>query len=183
MAGTAPANGILASLISQSARQDKLFAKIDADGNGQISPGELSAFGQNLPSVAASNGHPVQNRFSRMDANGDGAISKSEWQTYGAQRAQARSALLQAQEQSGADPAHHRRSLGRSPVATAVFNQLDTNHDGVVSPEEWAANFGSSNSASVPSASQAPLTNAVNSVMQPVTSAVDTLVQTLNALI
>lgn len=194
MAGLVPANGALASLMSQSARQDKLFAKLDADGNGQISPGELAAFGQNLPSIAASGGSPVQNRFSRIDGNGDGAISKAEWLTYGQQRAQTRSALLQAQEQSGSRTAHLPNGFGRSPEASAVFNQLDTNQDGVVSPDEWAAAFGSSNSASVATASQAPLTSAMNSVTQPVTnaitsltqpvaSAVGTLVQTLNTLI
>lgn len=182
MAGVAPTNGILASLISQSARQDKLFAKIDANGDGQISPGEMAAFGQNLPSVAATNGNPTQNRFSKMDTNGDGSISKAEWQTYGTQRAQARSALLQTQEQSSSKSTHHPRGFGRSPEASQVFNQLDTNQDGTVSPEEWAAAFGNSNSASVSTGVPTTLTGAINSVTQPVTDTVNSLMQTLGAL-
>jgi hypothetical protein len=142
----------------------------------------MAAFGQNLPSIATANGSPTQNRFSKMDTNGDGSISKAEWQAYGAQRAQARAGLLQTQEQSGNKSAHYPKGFGRSPEASQVFNQLDTNQDGTVSPEEWAAAFGTSNSASVSTGVPTTLTGAVNSVMQPVTDTVNSLVQTLGAL-
>lgn len=175
MTGLSAAGGGLMAAINQSKRQENLFARIDANSDGQISPGELGAFRQNLPGAGAASS---PDRFAAIDSGGDGAISKTEWQAYGQQRA-----LLRLQEQPGAQTAHRHKGFGRSPEAAAVFNQLDTNQDGVVSPEEWAAAFGSSNSASVPSPSQAPLTSAVNSVMRPVTDAVDSVVQTLNMLI
>lgn len=183
MAGIAAANGntnsILAALISQSQQQEKLFATMDADGNGQISPGEFTAFGQNLPSIAESHGRPTQNRFSRIDSNSDGAISRAEWLRYTQQHTQTRSALLQIQEGTSAQPSH---GAGRSPEATQVFNRLDTNRDGTVSSQEWAAAFGNSNAASVASAPPT-LGSTVNSVTQAATEVIGTLWQTLNAVL
>lgn len=165
-----------------AAFQNRLFGKIDSDSNGQISPEELAAFGQNLPGAngtSQSGGNSATNLFNQIDTNGDGSISKDELNAYSQQQAQTRAAMLQEQENSGVKPKHHHHHHGssgsgqtKSPDPTAMFNTLDTNQDGSVSATEWAAAFGTNGSATVSANSQTADNNSV-----------DTLLQTLNKLV
>jgi Ca2+-binding EF-hand superfamily protein len=161
-----------------------LFSTIDSNGNGQISPDELASFGQNLPgslasvaggaagtstastaATSANGGIGSASTFSQIDTNGDGTISQDEWTAYGNKlSASNNSSLLQAQE--GADGAgrahHHHHHHGGSGASgdsqttdpTAAFNQLDTNQDGSISAQEWAAQFSTSGAASAYSTTQ-----------------------------
>ena len=52
-------------------QQTDLFGRIDANSEGQISPDEMSAFGQNLPG-ASGTGLKNKNLFQKIDTNGDG---------------------------------------------------------------------------------------------------------------
>jgi Ca2+-binding EF-hand superfamily protein len=170
------------SSASIAAFQNKLFGKIDTNSDGQISPDELAAFGQNLPSASGtgqSGGGSNSTLFNQIDTNGDGSISKNELNAYLQQQAQTRAALLKAQEDSGVKPKHHHHHHGssgsgqtQSPDPTAMFNTLDTNQDGSVSASEWAAAFGTNGSVKV-SASTQPANN----------SSVNTLSETLNKLV
>ena len=150
MSGMSAISGRLGSAAGLSAFQDKLFAKIDTNGDGQISPDELAAFRQNLPGANGASGTSSQDLFNKIDTNGDGSISPAEFQAYGQQQAQTRAAMLQLQEQSGMQPHrhhhHHHASTGSGQAQptdpTALFKQLDTNQDGSISASEWAAAFG-----------------------------------------
>jgi len=174
-------------------QQQDLFSQIDANGDGQISPDEMSSFGKNLP----GGGHfQKQGLFRKIDANGDGSISKDEWAAHRAQRDKTRAALLQVQEQSGGGHHHGPSGARRSSAASQTFNALDTNKDGVVSAEEWTAAYGSANSATVVSDVQstgvqsagiggsvnAAMNNAANTVKDGVEALAQTAASALSVL-
>ncbi len=176
-------------------KQQDLFSQIDANSDGQISPDEMTSFGQNLPG-ADGTGLKSKNLFQKIDTNGDGVISKDEWAAHRTQRDKSQAALLQVQEQSGGvgGHRHHGASGPRQTNPGQTFNVLDTNKDGIVSPEEWAASFGGTNGVTVSSdvsavgaQSATGIAGTVNSAVDGATNAVkgtvNTMSQTLNSLI
>ncbi len=187
----------LASSAYIPGQQDQLFGRIDANGDGQISPDEMNAFRQNLPGVSGSDSAKKQNLFNKIDTNGDGSISNQEWAAHRAQRTKTRAALLQVQEQSGGVSGKHRHhgpSGARSSNPAANFNALDTNKDGTVSADEWAAAFGNTAGATLSSDVQSTgvqsatgvlgsVNSAVNNVTNTVKNATTSLTQTLSTLI
>src|SRR5215469_8029694 len=86
MSTTGPITSALLSS-AYSPQQQDLFSKIDANGDGQITPDEMSSFGQNLPG-ARGKGLSDPKLFQKIDTNGDGVISKDEWAAHRAQRQQ-----------------------------------------------------------------------------------------------
>jgi len=180
MSGMSAISGSLGPSYSLSAYQSQLFAKVDSNSDGQISPAELAALGQNLPGADGTSGNSSQGLFNKIDTNGDGSISLAEFQVYNQQQAQAQASLLQVQEESGSQKPHHHHhhhassqtGQTQSTDPTALFNQIDTNQDGSISASEWAAAFGN-NSTTV--ASTGAQTNTA--------SATNPLLQTLNALV
>jgi Ca2+-binding EF-hand superfamily protein len=194
----ATSSAITAALLSSAYRpqQQDLFSQIDANGDGQISPDELSAFGQNLPGASGATGLKNRNLFQKIDTNGDGVISKEEWAAYRAARERTQNALLKLQEQAGGvnGQRHHGPSGARQGNPGAIFSALDTNKDGVISAEEWAAAYGASSGVTIYSdvkpvgaAADTGIAGSVNSALNGATNAVkstvDTITQTLNALI
>lgn len=187
----------LASSAYLPGQQDQLFGKIDANGDGQISPDEMNAFRQNLPGASGSDSAKKQNLFNMIDTNGDGSVSKDEWAAHRQQKASARAALLQVQEQSGGVQGkhkHHGPSGARSSNPAANFNALDTNKDGTVSADEWAAAFGNTGGATLSSDVQSTgvqsatgvlgtVNSAVNNATNTVKNATNSLAQTLSTLI
>lgn len=167
----------LASSAYIPGQQDQLFGRIDANSDGQISPDEMNAFRQNLPGDSAKK----QNLFNRIDTNGDGFVSNQEWAAHRAQKNNARSALLQMQEQSGAAQTkrHHGPSGARSSNPDANFNALDTNKDGTVSSEEWAAAFGNTGGATISSDVQSSGVQSATGVLGTVNSAMNNVTNTV----
>ena len=159
-----------------AAFQNKLFGKIDTDSNGQISPDELAAFGQNLPGASGTDQSGTSSNstlFNQIDTNGDGSITKDELNSYLQQQAQTRAAMLQAQEDSGAKPKHHHHHHGssgpgqtQSPDPTAMFNTIDTNQDGSVSAAEWAAAFGKNGPVNVSASTQSADNSSANKLLE-----------------
>lgn len=190
-------SAITSALLSSAymPKQQDLFSQIDGNGDGQISPDEMTSFGQNLPGADGS-GLKKQNLFQKIDSNGDGIITKDEWAAHRQARDKTRAALLNVQEQTGGANGrrHHGPSGPRQTNPGATFNALDTNKDGIVSADEWAASFGatggvtlSSDVKPVGAAADTGITGTVNSALDTATStvknAVNSLAQTLNALI
>lgn len=179
-----------------STPQTDLFSRIDANGDRQISPDEMSAFGQNLPG-AQGRGLKDKNLFQKIDTNGDGIVTKEEWAAHRAARERTQNALLKLQEQSGASGAHrhHHGPSGARPASPgATFSALDTNKDGIVSAEEWAASYGGNSGVTVSSdvkpvgaATDSGITGTINATLDGTTNAVkttvDTIAQTLNSLL
>jgi hypothetical protein len=184
-----------AAYFPQQSQQQDLFSKIDVNGDGQITPDEMSSFGQNLPG-ASGKGLKNPNLFQKIDTNGDGVISKDEWGAHRQQRQQSKAALLNVQEQSGTQGhrSHHGGGGVRQANQGSTFNVLDTNKDGVVSADEWAAAYGNTGGATISSDVQSTgvqsatgifggVTSAANSAKNTVTNAANSLAQTLNTLI
>jgi Ca2+-binding EF-hand superfamily protein len=169
--------------------QPDLFTQIDANGDGQISPDELSTFGQNLP--GAGNSLKNKNLFQKIDTNGDGIISKEEWAAHRAARERTQNALLKLQEQSGGASVHRHRFEGPSGARQAhpgaTFSALDTNKDGIVSSEEWAAAYGATGAVTVSSdvkpanaANDTSIASTVNTALDSTTNAVKSTVNTIS---
>lgn len=188
---TSPITSALLSSAYQPQQTD-LFGRIDANSDGQISPDELSAFGQNLPG-ADGTGLKSKNLFQKIDTNGDGIISKEEWAAHRQQRHKSAAALLQVQEQAGAG-GKSGPSGPRQVNPGSTFSALDTNKDGIVSREEWAASFGAAGSVTLASdvkpvgaAADTGVAASINSTLDGATSAVkntvSSLAQTINSLI
>ncbi len=187
---TSPITSALLSSAYQPQQTD-LFSKIDGNSDGQISPDELSSFGQNLP---GANGTGLRNKnlFQKIDTNGDGIITKEEWAAHRQQRQKSSAALLQVQEQAGARQSGPSGPRQVKPGST--FSTLDTNKDGIVSREEWAASFGAAGSVTLASdvkpvgaAADTGVVAGINSTLDSAASAVkntvSSLAQTINALI
>ena len=187
----ATSSAITPALLSSaySPPQPDLFTQIDANGDGQITPDEMTAFGQNLPG-AGKNGFKNQKLFQKIDTNGDGIISKEEWAAHRAARERTQNALLKLQEQSGASGHRHRfdgPSGARQAHPGATFSALDTNKDGIVSAEEWAAAYGATGGITVSSdvkpanaANDTSIAGTVNSALDSTTNAVKSTVNTIS---
>jgi Ca2+-binding EF-hand superfamily protein len=90
---------------------DEIFSKIDTNGDGYIEESENATWVQNMPKEKPPD--PAE-MFQKADKDGDGKITKAEFKA--------------------AAP----KGVSESTV-DKVFDSMDTNQDGVVSAEEYAA--------------------------------------------
>jgi hypothetical protein len=117
--------------------QQNMFANIDTSGDGQISPDELLAFGQNLPGPQSSGTSGATNTaalFSQIDTDGDGSISQDELAAFGNKlSASNNSTLLQAQEGTGnaghAHHHHHAHGASQTTSLASLLGQPDPGQD------------------------------------------------------
>jgi len=116
-----------------AALQEKLFSKLDVNGDGGIDQSELGDF---LNYVSSATGSASQTDsaqlFKTLDADGDGAISKQEL-TDGAKKLfeQLRTQLMSTQgEKSGEAQSAHK------PDPKELFAKIDANGDGSISQDE-----------------------------------------------
>ena len=139
------------------------FAEVDADGNGEVTPAEMRAFGETRK----------QARFDAADADGDGSLNRAELLTLGAERAEARvdrmietldsdgDGMLSVEEmearrddgrrghrgRDGGARGEHRRGdrdgdrgeRGAGRGGERMFGRADTDGSGTLSAGEWAA--------------------------------------------
>lgn len=103
--------------------QGKHFAKMDKNGDGQISREEAAAFPH------------LSKRFDKIDTNRDGNLSKDEMKAAAQQMRDHRFALIDTNN----DGLISRSEAAARPKLAARFDQLDTNKDGNLSREELAA--------------------------------------------
>jgi Ca2+-binding EF-hand superfamily protein len=102
---------------------DKHFAKMDKNGDGQISREEAAAFPH------------LSKRFDKIDTNRDGNLSKDELKAAAQKGRDHRFALIDTNN----DGLISRSEAAARPRLAARFDQLDTNKDGNLSKEELAA--------------------------------------------
>lgn len=102
----------MATLLSAQGEQStggpdaKLFAKLDADGDGQISKDEFSA----AASKAGADSSVADAVFAKIDANGDGAVSQGE---------------LAKADRAGGHHHHHIGGGGGAPSAGGMQDPLE----------------------------------------------------------
>jgi Ca2+-binding EF-hand superfamily protein len=112
------------------ALQEKLFSKLDVNGDGGIDQSELGDF---LDYVSSATGSTTQTDtsqlFKTLDADGDGAISKQDL-TDGAQKLfeELRTQLASTQTEK-ADKSH-------KPDSKELFANIDANGDGSIDQSE-----------------------------------------------
>lgn len=144
---------------SRAERQQKLFSKIDTDGDGSVTKAELtshftSGTMSTLLNAQETSGADIADKImGDADADGDGALTAAEFA---------------AAPKGGPGGAHGPGGAGGPPpggpppgsmggmggtedassAASDLLSGLDTNGDGVLSAEELAAAFGSTTDAS-----------------------------------
>ena len=119
------------SSASLSEMWQKMFNKIDTNGDGSIDKTEMSTFIQQNTKQNTSS--LVDEIFSKLDTNQDGLIGQIE--------SDAVLAKLGNEMKNGGGPA---AMSGMPPPPEKVFDTADTNKDGVVSKAELAAVMGQS---------------------------------------
>lgn len=62
-----------------AAAREAQFARIDSDGDGRLSPGELSAMEESLSRFARLAELSLAERTARLDRDGDGFVSQEEY--------------------------------------------------------------------------------------------------------
>jgi Ca2+-binding EF-hand superfamily protein len=122
-----------------AALQEKLFNKLDVNGDGGIDQSELGDF---LDYVSSATGSTTQTDssqlFKTLDADGDGAISKQEL-TDGAKKLfeelRAQLASTKSEKTEKAEKSGESQAAGK-PDPKALFAKIDANGDGSISQDE-----------------------------------------------
>ena len=119
----------------------QLFAAMDSDGDGTISEAETEKYIEGLGGTQQQ----ADALFTGLSQDGTSGISESQLASAAAQGSQAVHHHHGHGGEHGAPPAAPASASG---AATQVFNALDTNQDGVVSPDELAAAFATNGTTS-----------------------------------
>ncbi len=127
------------SSTSGSKRMDKLFGKVDTDGNGTVDKSELQGLFDKIAQKTGGTALSADALFSKIDTNGDGSISKDELAAGMKSLMPKPSSTVAFAQHAGGAPPSGASSGSSSSASTAPLDPLDTNGDGVVSPAERAA--------------------------------------------
>ncbi|BCS55919.1 EF-hand domain-containing protein [Geobacter sp. SVR] len=131
--------GMSASALKQM--QEEMFKRADRNNDGSISKDELSQVAKSGDNQQG--GPSVDEMFSQLDSDGDGAVSRLESDAAIAKAGQQMQS--QGMRPSGPPPGPPPSEEGQSSSdssqsdADTIFDALDTNKDGTVSPAELAA--------------------------------------------
>jgi Ca2+-binding EF-hand superfamily protein len=110
-------------------RADKLFDKVDTDGDGSVDSTELQSMLDNIKAKTGTDLGSASDVMSKLDTNGDGTLSKDELS----------SGMKELMPPPSSTVDFAQRSGGGSAGGSTSTDPLDTNGDGVVSAEEAAA--------------------------------------------
>jgi Ca2+-binding EF-hand superfamily protein len=127
--------GMSATALKQM--QEQMFKTADINGDNSISKDELSQISKSDSNQNSSN---IDEMFSQLDSNSDGAISRLESDAALAKAGQGMEA--QGAPPTGSPPPPPQKDTNSSSdtsAAAALYDAMDTNEDGVVSPSELAA--------------------------------------------
>lgn len=131
----------------------KMFARLDTDGDGKVTQDEFIAamqkrFGSS-DSTGSANRPDAAKIFQRADSDGDGSISLDEFKaSFKAMRGSGGAHGTRHAHGSGGPPSETPAAGGQGGKTSAsektpqVFDEMDTNQDGVVSLAELEAALG-----------------------------------------
>lgn len=133
-----------------SAMKDKMFAKVDKDGSGSVDKSELQGMLDHMAERSGTTAASADDMLGKMDSDGDGSLNKDELDAGMKSLMPPPSstmAFAQQRTEGGGPPPPPSggggdRSEGSSTSGTSGSSStdpLDTNGDGVVSPQERAA--------------------------------------------
>lgn len=128
---------------SSVSRQERMFAKIDTNGDGSVDKAELQTAFDAIAKKTGGTALNADDVFSKFDTNGDGKLSASELHA-GMKSLRPKPSSTVEMAGAGGVPASS-APAGGAPAASASGSSspstdpLDTNGDGVVSPMERAA--------------------------------------------
>lgn len=133
-----------ASAIGPTARSgDDLFSKIDSNADGSVDAGELAAFKEKMTqamdggdssassSTSGDDSVGASAMLEKLDTDGDGKLGESEFDAGRPHAAHAGEGPPPPEAGAG--------SAASGDSSSSADDPLDTNHDGVVSPEERLA--------------------------------------------
>jgi Ca2+-binding EF-hand superfamily protein len=101
-------------------RSDRAFARLDANSNGKVEPGELKP--------------KALKRFLRLDEDSDGTVSAAEIDQYFARQIEKRKARLLSNLDKSGDGDITRDEV--DAYVDGLFNAADADHDGAVTLAE-----------------------------------------------
>ena len=125
-----------------SARADKMFSKVDADGSGSVDTSELQSMLDDISTHTGNTLGRADEVLKKMDSDGSGSLSKDELDTGMKSLMPPPSSTVDFAQRSGPPPeggpppSSGAESGSRSSSTT---DPLDSNGDGVVSAQESAA--------------------------------------------
>ena len=124
---------------SSVSRQERMFAKIDSNGDGSVDKAELQTAFDAIAQKTGGTAKSADALFGKFDTNGDGKLSASELDAgMKSLRSKPTSTVGMAGAQ-GKPAAGGPAGGGSSGATSASTDPLDTNGDGVVSALERAA--------------------------------------------
>ena len=115
-----------ANATSTSDRLSKMFAKMDANGDGVVDKAEFAAFRQKHVHKGES-ADKASNFFSKIDSDGDGQISKAEFEAF--------ITSMQSKSQPAISAASN--SQPEEMNSADLFTKMDVNGDGYVDKSEF----------------------------------------------
>lgn len=106
---------------------DVSFTELDADGDGEITRTEMTAFGEAR----------ATERFQETDTDGDGALSQAELQAAMAKKAEERATQMIKQMDKNDDGQLTQDEMKPPRRAGRMFNRMDADGSGGISQEEY----------------------------------------------
>lgn len=129
-----------------SAMRAKMFAKVDKDGSGSVDKTEMQGMLDHIASKTGTEAGNADELLTRMDSDGDGSLNTDELEAGMKSLMPAPKSTVEFANQRGGAARPEGPPPGPPPVeaestssSSADIDPLDTNEDGVVSPQEQAA--------------------------------------------
>lgn len=130
-----PIGACAAETTAPATTPKSMFAQMDTNGDNKVTPDELKAF--------------LKERYKLLDANGDNKLTEKEfvegvrkqWQAYDADRDGGWSAAEKKNFYVGHAPKADKLTSPGLQRKGSVFQQIDTNANGVIEPWELVAYF------------------------------------------